>query len=109
EVRQVCLAAYAHQDLPFERLVEELNPVRDMSRTPLFQVLFAYQESNRDARNAIAGVPIQPLLVGGNAQTDLSLWVDSQADGVHLAFEYCRTLYDAETVRSWLDAFVELL
>ncbi|MCW8816478.1 MAG: amino acid adenylation domain-containing protein, partial [Ignavibacteriaceae bacterium] len=47
-VRRICLEAYEHQDLPFEKLVEELQPKRDLSRTPLFQILFSYQENGED-------------------------------------------------------------
>ena len=43
-VQETCLDAYSHQDIPFERLVEAVNPARDLSRTPLFQTLFSYQD-----------------------------------------------------------------
>jgi aspartate racemase len=107
-VRDACLGGYAHQDLPFERLVEEINPARDTSRTPLFQVLFAFQESVA-GQIETGDISLQPLPASGNAQTDLSLWVESQPDRLVCALEYCKTLFEPATIQSWLDSFMELL
>src|SRR6185436_7997200 len=75
QVRETALGAWAHQDLPFEKVVEELEPARDQSRTPLFQVLFALQEApeSLDALS-LAGLRAEPLaLPPDTAKSDLTL------------------------------------
>src|SRR5262249_51717504 len=59
-VRDTCLSAYAHQDLPFEKLVEDLRPERDQSRNPLFQVMFVLQNATRPF-SGIPGLRIEPI------------------------------------------------
>jgi amino acid adenylation domain-containing protein len=97
-VREVCLTAYAHQDLPFEQLVEALQPARDLSRHPLFQVLFALQ-------NAPLGVLELPDLVfellplsGATTKFDLSLALFEGPAGLEGVLEYCTDLFDASTI-----------
>ena len=78
-VRETALGAYTHQDLPFEKLVEELSPSRDMSRNPLFQVMFVLQNAP-DAELALKGVQASRLpLAGHSAKFDLT--VDPARDG----------------------------
>jgi amino acid adenylation domain-containing protein len=110
-MRGVTLGALAHQDLPFERLVEELHPERGLARGPLFQVLLALEE----APLAVPSLPgldleIQPLSTG-IAKFDLSLTVTaSQGDtGLALAAEYAADLYDASTIERLLADFAALL
>ena len=81
-VREVALGAYAHQDVPFEMLVDELQPQRDMSRTPLFQVMFAMQRSPL-AEHQLDGVRFSPVLIdNGTATFDLTLSLVEDGDDV---------------------------
>jgi amino acid adenylation domain-containing protein len=97
-VREVCLDAYAHQDLPFERLVAELHPTRDASRNPLFQTMFVEQPSAlKDLE--IPGLALRQINVDkSTAQFDLTLEVQETADGLEGFFEYATDLFDEATI-----------
>ncbi len=81
-VRQVALAAYAHQDVPFEKLVETLQPSRDLSRTPIFQVWFNMTHTDDQPRQ-LAGLSVENLsLVAEPAKFDVSLYVFHKPNGI---------------------------
>ncbi|MDZ7307315.1 MAG: amino acid adenylation domain-containing protein [candidate division KSB1 bacterium] len=109
QVRERCLGAYAHQDLPFEKLVEELQPVRDLSRSPLFQVMFVMQ--NVPLRPfELAGVQFRSLEVETKtASFDMTLIVMESGDGLAAELEYNTDLFNAETITRLLGHFETLL
>ncbi|MFE0043487.1 amino acid adenylation domain-containing protein [Streptomyces albireticuli] len=97
-VRDSCLGAYAHQDVPFERIVEELRPSRDLSRSPLFQAGLSYQSDPLPAL-AMAGVEIERVPLGSDgARFDLELQCFDDAGRLTGWFEYDRDLFDEATV-----------
>ncbi|HKV09944.1 MAG TPA: amino acid adenylation domain-containing protein [Thermoanaerobaculia bacterium] len=98
QVREVSLQAYAHQDLPFERLVEELQPERSLSRNPLFQVVLALQNAPT-ASLELPGLTLSPLgPEGGATRFDLELHVWDLPDGLRGMALYDRDLFDATTI-----------
>ncbi len=104
------LEAFAHQDVPFERLVDELQPVRDLSRTPLYQVAFDLQEDGTTSVAADADAGLAFHRAWRIAKTDLTLFAWRRADGALIgSFEYATALFDARTVRRLADHFVALL
>ncbi|MBD3009883.1 non-ribosomal peptide synthetase [Streptomyces sp. 5-10] len=114
-VRETDLAAYAHQDVPFERLVEQLNPERSLARHPLFQVMFTVQ-NNRPAELALPGLRVDPYEhLGGLAKFDLFFGLveqrtpDGAPDGLAGWIEYSTDLFDRETVQRLADRLIRVL
>ena len=95
-VREVTMGAFAHQDLPFEKLVEELQPERDLSRNPLFQVMFTLQ-TERGAGAAGASREVLQV-VTGTAKFDLTLSIFDGEGPLAGALEYSTDLFDAATI-----------
>jgi len=108
-VRERALEAYAHQDLPFEKLVEELAPRRDASRNPLFQVMFVLQNTPQE-RWQLPGVQVEPLAIDTHsAKFDLTMEL-TEAEGRLLGvLEYATDLFDAATAERMLGHFRVLL
>jgi amino acid adenylation domain-containing protein len=108
-VKEAALGAYAHQDLPFERLVEELQPERDLSRNPLFQVTFQLF-TPPGFEECLSGAQDAPLDVGtGTALFDLVLNTFEDAAGLDVQIEYAQDLFDPETIESLARRFHRLL
>ncbi|MEG4345120.1 amino acid adenylation domain-containing protein [Microcoleus sp. A003_D6] len=97
-VQEMALQAYTHQDLPFEQLVEVLHPTRDLSYTPLFQVMFALEDAS------VPSIELPELTVSsypveiGTAKFDLTLSMENRADGLVAEWEYNTDLFDADTI-----------
>jgi amino acid adenylation domain-containing protein len=108
-VREVCLAAYARQDLPFERLVEELRLERDMSRNPLFQVMFVLENISLRAAE-LPGLTLSAIEADSEtALFDLTLQIIDTKQGLTAAFVYNTDLFDAATIARMLGNFQTLL
>ncbi|MCP4656984.1 MAG: amino acid adenylation domain-containing protein, partial [bacterium] len=109
QVRQVALDGYAHQNLPFERLVEELQPQRDLSTSPLFQVLFVLQNAPRETLE-LPGLTMTPLeMKGATTKFDLSLGLTEGGAGIVGGLEYSTELFDATTMERLLAHYTRLL
>jgi amino acid adenylation domain-containing protein len=108
-VREVCLGAYAHQDLPFEKLVDELKIERDQSRNPLFQVMFALQNATRPF-GGIPGLQIEPIEIESERSIfDLSLFL-REREGRYIGYiEYSTDLFNRDRVERMADHLKTLL
>ena len=109
--KEVTLGAYAHQDLPFDKLVEVLSPERDLGSTPLFQVMIVLQNAP-DSDLRLCGAVLEPFGVGNNATSkfDLTLLQAEEKWGRLIsAMEYNTDLFDAATISRMIEHYQMLL
>lgn len=108
-LREVTIGAFAHQDVPFERVVSELNPQRDLSRTPLFQVMLVLQNQKR-TEFAPAGLVATPVRhERGWAKFDLTVGMGERATGLNTSWEFSTDLFRPATVERMMHHFGVLL
>lgn len=108
-VRETTLASYAHQDVPFDHVVDALRPPRSLAYTPLFQVLFSLQNAPTTPL-ALAGLRSERLRTdAGTAQFDLTLDFTHDAEGLHGEAEFNTDLFARDTIRAWLHSYSHLL
>ncbi|HEY6804760.1 MAG TPA: amino acid adenylation domain-containing protein [Pyrinomonadaceae bacterium] len=108
-VREVCLGAYAHQDVPFEKLVEDLQPEREAGRSPFFQVTFGLQNSPRDTLE-LPELELEALdLETERSRFDLTVWVMERAGQLTGEMTYNTDIFAAGTIRSMARRFETLL
>ena len=108
-VREASLEAHAHQEVPFERLVEELKPERSLAHSPLFQAVFVFQEA---AEAVLEMEGLRFRLVGSSATTakfDLTLELAESDGGISGSVEYSTALFEASTIARWTGGFERLL
>ncbi|MBU8895093.1 non-ribosomal peptide synthetase [Corallococcus sp. H22C18031201] len=108
-VHETTLDAYAHQDVPFERLVDGLKPERHLSHTPLFQVMFVLQNAPMPPLEAPGLVMESQPVDTGTTKYDLSLLVVDLPQGLRVTVEYSTDLFEAETATRVLAHYRELL
>jgi amino acid adenylation domain-containing protein len=108
-VREVALDAYAHQDTPFEKLVEEVRPERNLSTSPLFQVMFVLQNAPA-APLELPGLNVRPFgLDPGTSRFDLTLFVTETAGGFFATAEYNTDLFDPDRMARLASHYQSLL
>ena len=110
QVRELCLDAYAHQEISFEKIVEELHPERNLAYNPLLQVVFQLTTAPRQ-RLALKGISMGGFEHTGGATVkwDLYLLLNETRQGLNGAFSYSSELFDAETIQGMLAHFEQLL
>ena len=107
QARQRALGAFAHSELPFERLVAALAPERDASRSPLFQAMFVLHSP--DGRSQVANLSALAELETGTSKFDLTLYTSETARGLEGVMEYSTDLFEAETIRRLCRHYAVLL
>jgi len=109
QVKRTVIGAYEHQELPFEKLVEEIQPERDLSRSPLFQVMFALQNAPAE-RLVLEGLAIKRLdMQPRTSKFDMTLNIAETEESLAGSLEYCTRLLDEKTVIRMVEHFRQLL
>lgn len=110
-VRSTALDAYAHRDIPFEKLLEILHPERDMGSTPLFQVFFnLFASVHGVAILTLPGLQVEPLPPARvHSKFDFTLYLQPDGDGLNLELVYATELFDEARMRGFLEQYVWLL
>ena len=112
QVRTTCLDAYMHQDVPFEKLVEELAPERSLSHTPIFQVMFVMQNlaDQPSSSAALSGLQLEVVeSENRSSKFDLTLVMKESGDRLAASLEYNTDLFEATTMQQLLEQFEDLL
>ncbi|MFG2166223.1 amino acid adenylation domain-containing protein [Micromonospora chersina] len=110
EARRVTLFAAAHQDVPFDLLVERLRPTRRPRRNPLVQVAFGVQNAPPARHRGAAGIEFTGVeLTPDTARLDLTLWLDERRDGLAALWTYRTDLFDHDGVAAWHRRFCAVL
>ena len=108
DTRKTALAAFEHQDYPFDLLVKQLQPERDPARSPLFQAMFAFQQG--DTTLKLGDLPVESIALDQQAaQFELSLTIAEVDSGLDVSFEYNTDLFDASTIERLSEHFQILL
>ena len=108
--REVSLDAYAHQDVPFEKLVEELNPPRDMARTPMFQVMLMLLNAPGGEAIELPGLKLRPVAIESRtSKMDLTVYLTDRPTGVDGFIEYNTDLYNRSTLVRMIDHYNRVL
>ncbi|MCU7496665.1 MAG: amino acid adenylation domain-containing protein [Ignavibacteria bacterium] len=109
KVRTVSLEAYANQDVPFEKVVEAIAPVRDLSRSPLFQVMFVFQNFQaRESAPEDLKISYYPLRSQAS-NFDLSMVLNESEEGLLMAAEYNSDLFKAETIEGMISHYKNII
>ncbi|QWP75372.1 amino acid adenylation domain-containing protein [Lysobacter sp. K5869] len=108
--RQVALDAYAHQDVPFEQVVERVRPQRSLGHSPLFQSMLAFNNTPGERELTLPGLRLQPQeQARASTQFDLSLALNERDGALEGALEFASDLFDAATVQRWAGHLQRLL
>ena len=113
QLKKDTLNAFAHQEVPFEQVVERLDPERDLSRSPLFQAMFVLQNTpgtTSTAEESMEGLRCYPVAEAPvSAKFDLTLRATQKEEDIHLELEYCTDLFKTETISRFMGAYQEIL